>query len=104
MTFSRTETPSEASYLAFVDVAVAASPSVEPTASVTGRLYQRYPYSPAAVQSRITPSRETRRSQNGILIEIIRTAPQEPAISAQALGRTTVAMMGMAVAFPPTSH
>jgi hypothetical protein len=43
-------------------------------ASVTGRLYQRYPYSPAAVQRRTAPRSETTRSQNGIFTEIMKFA------------------------------
>jgi hypothetical protein len=77
MTFSRTGAPSAVSWLAIADIALAPSPSIEPTASVsvTGRLYQRYPYNPAAVQRRMTPRSETTRSQNGILIEIMKIAP-----------------------------
>ena len=81
MTFSRTGAPSETSWPAIADIAFAPSPSIVPTASerVTGRLYQRYPNRPAPVQRRITPISETMRSQNGILIELMKIAlmPEE---------------------------
>src|SRR5579863_665636 len=74
MTLYRTEAPSDASWLATVDIALAASPSIEPTASVsvTGRVYQRYASRPAPVTTMMMPMSDTTRSQSG---EVMKNAP-----------------------------
>src|SRR5438046_2954468 len=77
MTLNRIGAPSAVSWLATADIALAPSPSIEPTASVsvTGRVHQRYPRRPAPANRMNTPRSDTTRSQNGILIEIINIAP-----------------------------
>src|SRR5438034_7981694 len=66
-TLSRTDALFEASRLAMADIVLAASPSIEPTAtlSVTGRVQYRYARRPAPDTTPTTPTSRTKRSQNG---------------------------------------